>query len=100
MSYQPRVVGARVTCPCCSGSGQVQVCPDDTIPGAGTVADICKLCGETGWVTFAQARRYLIVMSDYAGLDALRTALDAAYGQRGGLIIADSSQRRGERSGR
>ena len=100
--YRPMFDGRHVTCPCCGGSGNVQECPDDSIPGAGTVTDICGLCGETGVVTPIVARRYLLGMSDYAGLDKVAAAVDAWYAQRQALrdnaLPTDTPRRRrGER---
>jgi len=99
-TYNPVFDGRRVTCPCCGGSGSVQECPDDSIPGAGTVTDICGLCKETGQVGPAVARRYLLDISDYTGLDKVTAVVDAWYKarqvERDNALPADTPRRRGE----
>jgi len=98
--YRPMFDGRRVTCPCCGGSGNVQECPDDSIPGAGTVTDICGLCKEAGTVRPAVARRYLLDISDYDGLDKVTSVVDAWYAQRQAerdkALPVDTARRRGE----
>ena len=76
--YRPTFDGQRVTCPCCGGSGSVQECPDDSIPGAGTVTDVCVICKEAGRIGPAVARRYLLDMKDYDSLDKV----DAVVGSK------------------
>ena len=97
--YRPMFDGRRVTCPCCEGRGVIY----EDLAGVNvkTPTD-CGLCGGEGAVPPARARRYLLDMSDYAGLDKVVAAVDAWYAQRQALrdnaLPTDTPRRRrGER---
>jgi hypothetical protein len=79
-SYQPVFDDGRVTCPSCLGTMRMRWCPNDDIPGAGSVTDFCSLCLD-GMVIPAVARRYLLDMDDFMGLAALHALLEEVCGE-------------------
>jgi len=74
--YRPMFDGRRVTCPCCEGRGVIY----EDLAGVNveTPTD-CGLCGGEGAVPPAMARRWLLDIRDYNGMDRLRALLDAQH---------------------
>jgi len=68
--------GRHVTCPCCEGRGVIY----EDLAGVNveTPTD-CGLCGGEGAVPPAMARRWLLDIRDYNGMDRLRALLDAQH---------------------
>ena len=69
--WKPNYDGETVACPECDGRGFVHWCPDDTVPGAGYLTDVCELCCGAGRVTVEVARRWLREIDDVLKLDIL-----------------------------
>ena len=86
--------GRFISCPCCGGSGRVL----DSCDPTGTI--ICSLCRKTGLVLPAVARRYLLDLRDYDGLDKVTAVVDTWYAQRQAerdkSLPVDNPRRRGE----
>ena len=58
--YVAEFDGVTVLCPACDGTGDVYWCPDDTIPGAGEVADFCPTCGRRMRATVEDALEFCV----------------------------------------
>lgn len=92
--YQPVFDGLHMTCPYCNGSGRILDSNDPT----GT--NICSLCHKTGLVTPKVARKHLLGLSDYDGMeqvdDAVYAWLMAHQAERDHALPADNPRRRGK----
>ncbi len=87
--WHPDYDGETVACPECDGHGLVRWCPDDTVPGAGYLTDVCEICRGAGRITAKVAQRRLHEIDDVLKLDMLDDAIQYWRGEKNEVLLPE-----------